>query len=59
MARNLEEETRRVLQDRALDDWLQVERKNHKIEFHGFSGAYDSETDAWVKWQLARMKRQD
>ena len=58
-ARELDEATRRRLQDRVLDDWLAEEQKRHNVEFHGFKGAYDSETDAWAKWQLHRMKRQD
>jgi len=27
------------------------------VEFHGFNNGYDTETDAWAKWQLQRMKR--
>ena len=56
-ARELDEDTRRRAQSGALDTWLRDEQKNHSIEFHGLSGPYDSETDAWVKWQLLRMKR--
>lgn len=56
-AREMNDETRRRVQSSALEMWLREEQKNHDIEFHGFSGPYDSVTDAWVRWQLQRMKR--
>ena len=40
-----------------LDDWLADAFKTHKVEFHGFTNGYDSETDAWVIEQLEAMKR--
>ncbi len=39
-----------------LDDWLADAFKTHKVEFHGFTNGYDSETDAWVIKQLEAMK---
>ena len=27
------------------------------INFHGFSNGYDNETDAWISWQLEKMKK--
>ena len=58
--RELDETVRRRLQDRVLDDWLAAEQEHHQVGFHGFKGGgYDSETDAWVRWQIQRMKRHD
>ncbi len=45
------------LAERVLDEWLKEEQQYHKVEFHGFNNGYDTETDAWAKWQLQRMKR--
>jgi foldase protein PrsA len=56
-ARELDEAARRRIQDRALDTWLAEEQELHEVGFHGFSGAYSSETDAWIRRQLQRMER--
>ena len=56
-ARELDEDARLRLRAAALDAWLRQEYERHKIEYRGFGGGYDSKTDAWVKWQLERMKR--
>jgi len=56
-ARQIDEQLLSILKDRALDEWLLEEKSKHRVEFHGFTNGYDSETDAWVNWQLMRMKR--
>lgn len=43
---------------RALNRWYAKEQPLHRVSFHGLNNAYDSETDAWVKWQIQRQKRQ-
>jgi hypothetical protein len=58
-ARELDEAARRRIQDRVLDAWLDEEQKRHQVAFHGISGPYSSETDAWIRWQLQRMERQE
>ena len=56
-AREIDDEPLQMIKVRALDEWLKEENQYHKVEFHGFKNGYDSETDAWVQWQLQRMKR--
>jgi foldase protein PrsA len=56
-SREIDEEPRKVFESKALDSWLQQEMKNHQVELRGFTNGYDSETDAWVTWQLSRMRR--
>ncbi len=56
-AREVDEDDLERLKARALDDWLIQESENHKIEFHGRYNGYDSETDAWIQWQLQRMAK--
>ncbi len=56
-ARELEPNVRAILQDQALQAWLKTEQKLHDVQYYGFHGAYSSETDAWIRWQLQRMKR--
>ena len=42
----------------ALNRWYAKEQPLHRVSFHGLNNAYDAETDAWVKWQIQRQKRQ-
>ncbi len=56
-AREIDEGSLQMIKARSLDEWLDEEKQYHKVEFHGFKHGYDSETDAWVQWQLQRMKR--
>ena len=41
----------------ATDQWFAGEYRFHRVSFHGFNNGYDAETDAWVTWQLRRMRR--
>ena len=56
-AREIDEASLQRVKAKALDEWLKKEQQYHKVEFHGFNNGYDTETDAWVTWQLQRMKR--
>jgi parvulin-like peptidyl-prolyl isomerase len=56
-AREIDEQLLKVKKSKALANWLKEERQYHKVEFRGFKNGYDTETDAWVQWQLQRMKR--
>jgi len=53
-ARELDERSLQRLRDRALEDWLSEEMKFHEITWHGFNNGFDSETNAWITWQLAK-----
>ena len=55
-AREIDEEYLKVLQVKALDDWLVKEITFHKVEWHGLKNGFDSETDAWINYQLAKGK---
>jgi len=57
VAREIDEQSLKVIKSKALDQWLKAERQYHKVEFHGLENGYDTETDAWVQWQLTRMRR--
>ncbi len=56
-AREIDEQIIGVIKSKALNKWLKEARQYHKVEFRGFKNGYDTETDAWVQWQLQRMKR--
>ena len=50
-----------VLKNRLLQDWLDTEMssKDNVIELHGrgIKGGYDSTTNAWILYQIERLKR--
>ena len=48
-ARELTEEHRQVLKDRALEYWLLGE-----VQFHEITYNFDSEIHAWINWQLSK-----
>ena len=55
--REIDEQSLAVLKSRALDNWFEEAYSDYDVQFHGFDNGYDSETDAWVQWQLMRMQR--
>jgi len=42
----------KVLQSKALDNWLLEEMQYHDIEYN-----FDPEINAWINWQLSKMSR--
>jgi foldase protein PrsA len=50
-----------ILQGRLVQDWLDTEMasKDNVIELHGrgIKGGYDSTTNAWILYQIERLKR--
>ena len=55
-AREIDQESLRTIRATVLDDWLTEEQPRHSVEIRGFRNGYDAETDAWVRWQLERMR---
>lgn len=54
-ARKIDENSLQVLRNGALDNWLLAEIQVHKVQWHGlYSENFDSETNAWLSWQLAK-----
>ncbi len=54
-AREIDEASLEIIKSRVLDVWLAAEFRNQHVEYHGFNNGFDSETDAWIKWQLEKM----
>ncbi|MBN1687407.1 MAG: peptidylprolyl isomerase [Spirochaetales bacterium] len=57
--REIEENAMQAVKASALEEWYKTLYDDYDVEFYGLdsSRGYDSETDAWVNWQLMRMKR--
>jgi hypothetical protein len=55
-ARQISEQALEILKSRVLERWLLEEKKANTIKFHGFNNGFDSETHAWITWQLSKRK---
>lgn len=57
--RELDENALQVLRSKVLDDWLSKERINYNVKWRGLTGdSFDSETYAWIRWQIEKRKKQ-
>ncbi len=54
-ARQIDDKALQVLRSQALDAWYQDAYARHRIAFRGFSRGFDSQTQAWVERELAKM----
>jgi foldase protein PrsA len=54
-AREVDEDSMGVLRSRVLEFWLATEIQLHEISYHGLTNGFDSETNAWINWQLSRQ----
>ena len=61
VAREVDEQQLEILKARTLTDWLDQEHNRlrglERLEFHGLNNGFDSETYAWIQYQLQKMKR--
>ncbi len=48
-SRELDENSYQALQANALNEWVLQEKQYHEIQYN-----FNSEIDAWIKWQLAK-----
>ncbi len=53
-AREIDEDSLQILKAMVLDDWLLEEIKFHEKEWHGLKNGFDSETLAWINYQLSK-----
>ena len=59
VARQVEEQYLGTLKNRAMNDWINAQMSSQKIQLmgRGASGGYDSETDAWIQYQVEKLKK--
>ena len=55
--KQINEQALQILKSKVLEQWLQKESPHHKVAVHGLNNGYDEETEAWVQWQLQRMRK--
>lgn len=55
--RELDADALQLYRSKVVDTWLETERTKHDIKWRGINGdAFDSETYAWINYQLAKGK---
>jgi len=54
MAREMEENKLEIVKGRQLEFWLNAETAAQNVTLHGRNNGFDSETHAWIQWQLSR-----
>lgn len=52
--RQVDEKYLSTLANNAFNAWISELMKQHEINFHGFNNGFDSETYAWINWQLQK-----
>ena len=52
--REMDEDSLETVRSQALENWLSEEIRFHKVTYHGLNNGFDSETAAWLSWQLAK-----
>jgi hypothetical protein len=57
-ARDIEENMLELIKGRQLEFWLSNEMSTQTITLHGRNNGFDSETSAWITWQLSRRQSQ-
>ena len=55
-AREMDEGMLGIVQSRQLEFWLDSEAGRNTITFHGRNNGFDSETHAWINWQISRRQ---
>jgi parvulin-like peptidyl-prolyl isomerase len=55
-ARQIDEQMFQNLKANILERWLQQELPYHRVVVHGLNNGYDAETEAWIQWQLQKMR---
>ena len=54
-SREIEEEYLDTVHAGVFDDWLSELYGQHEIKYHGINNGFDSETYAWINWQLQKL----
>jgi hypothetical protein len=56
-ARQVDDQYLPTLRDNYYQTWLSQSMSLHTIYYHGFHDGFDSETYAWINWQLSKINK--
>ncbi|HEY94705.1 MAG TPA: hypothetical protein G4O15_07175 [Dehalococcoidia bacterium] len=54
-SREIDEKYMDTVHDIAFDQWISQMYSEHEIKYHGIKNGFDSETYAWINWQLQKL----
>jgi len=54
--REIDEDSLNIIKSQALDMWYSQAVYYHDITYHGLNNGFDSETAAWISWQLSKSQ---
>jgi hypothetical protein len=57
-ARDIDEDMLEIVKGRQIEKWLSNEMSIQTITLHGRNNGFDSETHAWITWQISRRQSQ-
>jgi hypothetical protein len=55
VSREIDEKYLDKVHDNAFEQWLSQMFSEHDIKYHGINNGFDSETYAWINWQLQKL----
>ncbi len=57
-ARDIDENILELVKSRQIEMWLSIEMSTQTITLHGRNNGFDSETHAWISWQISSRQSQ-
>ncbi|OGN89843.1 MAG: hypothetical protein A2158_05420 [Chloroflexi bacterium RBG_13_46_14] len=54
-SREIDEKYIAAVHDKAFEQWISQMFSEHDIKYHGINNGFDSETYAWINWQLQQL----
>ncbi len=54
-SREIDEKYLDTIYNNAFDQWISQMFSEHEIQYHGIKNGFDSETYAWINWQLQKL----
>jgi len=54
-SREIDEKYINTVHDNAFEQWISQMFSEHEIQYHGIKNGFDSETYAWINWQLQKL----
>lgn len=54
-SREIDEKYIDTVHDNAFEQWISQMFSEHDIKYHGIKNGFDSETYAWINWQLQKL----
>jgi foldase protein PrsA len=57
-ARQIDKDKLQRIRSGVFEEWMKQEYRHHTVVVHGLKNGYEAETEAWVQWQLQKMRKE-